>query len=246
METIGFVNQKGGGKSFTAKVVANALAGVHYKKRVILLDCDDEQTTSADFRQRDFAVRDEFRYPIATCLPSDLPAVMAGRKPLQMVTQGGFVSQPFDEDMYDYALVDMPGRGQSKDISGLLACLDYAVIVIKGDDSESLSTIKFLKTIVETQKLREQHDMEPLRLALMYNEFENTDIYRRTFEVWEKVKLQHDMYKEVLYLSKKETYKKYNDTYTDMLSVLNSNKALPGLHKEFSSFMTKLVTFLNQ
>ena len=136
MKTLGFVNQKGGvGKSFAAKVAANALSGSQHKKRVLLIDCD-EQATSVALRRRDFAEQDEFRYEIASCVPADLPAVMAGRKPFRIVTQSGLVDLNFNEDCYDYAIVDMPGRGQSKDISGLLACLDYAVIVVKGDDIE--------------------------------------------------------------------------------------------------------------
>jgi cellulose biosynthesis protein BcsQ len=246
MKTIGFVNQKGGvGKSFASKVVANTLAGSSYKKRVLLVDCDDQET-SVDLRRRDFSERDEFPYPVATCLPADLPAMMSGKKPLQVVTEQGFAAQKFDENDYDFLIVDMPGRGQSNDISGLLACLDYAIIVVNGDDSDSLSTIKFLKNITKTQQLRVNHNLPPLKVALMYNKFELTEIYKETVMFWEKQKAKHGIYKEVMFISLKETYRKYNDTYTNMLSSLKSNKILAGLYKEFAAFMGKLVVFLNQ
>ena len=169
MKTLGFVNQKGGvGKSFVSKIVANALSGSQHKKRVLLIDCDDEQTISADLRQRDFRYSNEFRYDVAICSPTDLPAVIAGRKPLHVVTKSGFENLEFDEKNYDYTIIDMPGRGQDKGISGLLACLDFAIIVVKGDDSESLSTLKFLKKITETKELRQKHEIRGLHHIGIY------------------------------------------------------------------------------
>jgi cellulose biosynthesis protein BcsQ len=247
---VGFVNQKGGvGKSFTSKVVANALSARPRNKRILLIDCD-EQATSVAMRKRDIEVLRseekpiEFSYPIATCLPADLPAVLAGKKPLQIITEAGPISCEFDDNKYDYTFVDMPGRGQSNDIFALLASLDYAVIVIKGNDSETLSTLDFLKIIDRSQKLRTSHGIELLNLALMYNEFENTTIYQNTVRFWEKMKSKHGILKEILYLSSKETYKKYDNTYSNMLHELRSNKSLEGLHKEFSSFVVKLTNFL--
>jgi cellulose biosynthesis protein BcsQ len=246
MKTLGFVNQKGGvGKSFSAKIVASALAGNSYKKRVLLIDCD-EQATCVKLRRRDLMERDEFPYEIAACLPQDLPTIMAGKKDMQVVAKDGYVSQVLDERNYDYAIVDMPGRSQSKDIAGLLASLDYAVIVVNDDDSDTLATLDFLQTINDTQDLRKDYEIEPLPVALMYNKFEMTDIYKETVKFWEQQKKQFGIYPEVLFLSRKETYKIYNDTYTNMLQKLKHNKSLEGLHKEFSQFISKLVTFLNQ
>ena len=100
--------------------------------------------------------------------------------------------------------------------------------------------------ITETEELRQKYKMESLSEALIYNEFENTEIYKSTVQFWEEQKPRFNMYREVMYLSKKETYKKYNDTYTDMLVTLKHHKGLEGLHKEFLSFMNLLVKFLNQ
>jgi len=245
MKTIGFVNQKGGvGKSFASKVVANTLAGNHYKKRVLLIDCD-EQATSIGLRRRDFAKNDEFSYEIATCLPAELPAVMCGNKDLHLIAKQGLVAQKFDENNYDCCIVDMPGRGHNN-IAGLLACLDYAILVTTGDDSETLSTLDFLKNIRDTQELRNKHNIAPLQVALLYNKFETTEIYKNTVFFWEKAKRKYGIHEEVLFLSEKETYRKYNDTYTDMLALLRHHKGLEGLYKEYSEFMTKLVKFLNQ
>jgi cellulose biosynthesis protein BcsQ len=247
---VGFVNQKGGvGKSFTSKVVANALSGKPHNKRILLIDCD-EQATSVGMRKRDIEVlrgeekTPEFAYQIATCLPADLPATLAGKKPLQIITEAEPMPCKFDDSSYDYTFVDMPGRGQSSDIFALLASLDYAVIVAKGNDSETLSTIDFLKIIERSQKLRASHGIEPLKLALMYNEFENTAIYQDTVLFWEKLKTKYGILKDILYLSRKENYKKFDNTYSNMLYELRGNKSLEGLYKEFSSFIVKLVNFL--
>jgi cellulose biosynthesis protein BcsQ len=247
---VGFVNQKGGvGKSFTSKVAANALSGKQYNKRILLIDCD-EQATSVGMRKRDMEIlkgegKDlEFTYAIATCLSADLPAVLAGKKTLQVITENEPISCEYDDSSYDYTFIDMPGRGQSSDIFALLASLDYAVIVVKGDDSETLSTLDFLKIIDRSQKLRASHNIDPLKLALMYNEFENTSIYQNTVIFWEKIKVKYGILKEILFLSSKETYKKYNNTYSNMLHELRSNKSLDGVYKEFNSFITKLLNFL--
>lgn len=247
---VGFVNQKGGvGKSFTSKVVANALSGKPHNKRILLIDCD-EQATSVGMRKRDIRIlrseekTPEFTYQIATCLPADLPAALAGKKPLQIITEAEPTPCRFDDSRYDYTLVDMPGRGQSSDIFALLASLDYALIVAKGNDSETLSTVDFLKIIERSQKLRTSHNIELLRLALLYNEFENTAIYQNTVLFWEKMKPKYGILKEILFLSRRETYKKYDNTYSNVLQELRGNKALEGLYKEFSSFIGKLINFL--
>jgi hypothetical protein len=77
-------------------------------------------------------------------------------------------------------------------------------------------------------------------------QFESTATYKGTVAAWEQQRVALGLYNEVLYLSKMETYRKYNDTYTDMLQELKSNKALSNLYKEFSRFIETLLKFLEQ
>ena len=83
---IGFINQKGGvGKSFVSKIAANALSGRQYKKRVLVID-SDEQGTIIAMRKRDAALMQsegktpEFAYEVTTCLSEHLPSVVSGKK----------------------------------------------------------------------------------------------------------------------------------------------------------------------
>jgi hypothetical protein len=78
----------------------------------------------------------------------------------------------------------------------------------------------------------------------MYNEFENTSIYQNTVMFWEKMKPKYGILKDILFLSSKETYKKYDNTYSNMLYELRGNKSLEGLYKEFNTFIVELKKFL--
>ena len=247
---VGFINQKGGvGKSFTTKVVANALSRPKYGKKIIVIACDAQGTIVAG-RKLDIAVQKnkdvEFSYDVATCAAENLLNVVAGEAPVRVLTETGHENQTLDVSAYDYIFVDMPGRGQNRDILTLLASIDYAVVVTLGDTSETMSTMDFFSVIQRAQQLRTQNEIEPIKLALMYNQFETTATYKGTVSVWEPQRLELGLYSEVLYLSKMETYRKYNDTYTNMLQELKGNKALGNLYKEFSNFITSLVKFLEQ
>jgi cellulose biosynthesis protein BcsQ len=249
---VGFINQKGGvGKSFTTKVAANALCGAKYGKKVVVIDCDEQGTVIAD-RKLDAAMllqkgKDaEFAYDVATCAAEDLLGVIAGEKPMRALTASGYESRALEADAYDYVFVDMPGRGQNRDILTLLASIDYAVVVTLGDTSETMSTMDFFSIIQRAQQLRAQGEIEPIKLALMYNQFEPTATYKGTVAVWEAQRATLGLYGEVLYLSKMETYRKYNDTYSNILHELRSNKALDNLYNEFNRFIKNLLKFLEQ
>jgi cellulose biosynthesis protein BcsQ len=249
---VGFINQKGGvGKSFTTKVAANALCGAKYAKKVMVVDCDEQGTVVAG-RKLDMAMLREknkdaaFAYEVATCAAENLLGVIAGEKPMRALTVAGYENRMLDASAHDFVFVDMPGRGQNRDILTLLASIDYAVVVTLGDTSETMSTMDFFSVIQRTQQLRAQGEIEPIKLALMYNQFENTATYKGTVAAWEQQRVALGLYSEVLYLSKMETYRKYNDTYTDMLRALKSNKALSNLHNEFSRFIETLLKFLEQ
>ena len=88
---IGFINQKGGvGKSFASKIAANALSGKQYKKRILLIDCD-EQDTAASMRKKDISMMQgegktpEFAYPIAQCRAENLTGVLAGKHDMHII-----------------------------------------------------------------------------------------------------------------------------------------------------------------
>jgi cellulose biosynthesis protein BcsQ len=180
---VGFINQKGGvGKSFTTKVVANALSRPKYGKKTIVIDCDEQGTIVAG-RKLDIAVQKnkdvEFSYDVATCAAENLLNVVAGEAPVRVLTETGHESQKLDVSVYDYIFVDMPGRGQNRDILTLLASIDYAVVVTLGDTSETMSTMDFFSVIQRAQLLRTQNEIEPIKLALMYNQFKFPTFFTR-------------------------------------------------------------------
>jgi cellulose biosynthesis protein BcsQ len=248
---VGFINQKGGvGKSFTTKVVANAFCGSKYGKKIVVIDCDEQGTIVAG-RRLDMAMLQQksknvkFTYEVATCAAENLLAITAGEKTMRVLTASGHEDRKLDTNAYDYVFIDMPGRGQNRDILTLLASVDYAVVVTLGDTSETMSTMDFFSVIQRAQQLRTQNEIEPIKMALMYNQFETTATYKGTVSVWEQQRSELGLYGEVLYLSKMETYRKYNDTYTNMLYELKNNKALGNLHSEFSRFIETLLKFLD-
>ena len=249
---VGFINQKGGvGKSFTTKVVANALCRAKYCKKIVVIECDEQGTIVAG-RTLDMAMLQQknkdavFTYDVATCAAESLLGVVAGETPMRVLTASGHETRKLDVSAYDYVFIDMPGRGQNRDILTLLASIDYAVVVTLGDTSETMSTMDFFSVIQRAQLLRTQNEIEPIWLALMYNQFEPTATYKGTVAVWEPQRAELGLYDEVLYLSKMETYRKYNDTYTNMLYELKSNKALSNLYEEFTTFIKRLLKFLEQ
>jgi cellulose biosynthesis protein BcsQ len=249
---VGFINQKGGvGKSFTTKVTANALCNAKYGKKIVVIDCDEQGTIVAR-RKLDMALLEqknkdvEFAYDVATCAAENLLDVVAGETPMRVLTTAGHENRTLDVSAYDYVFVDMPGRGQNRDILTLLASVDYAVVVTLGDTSETMSTMDFFSVIKRAQLLRTQNEIELIKLALMYNQFEPTATYKDTVAVWEPQRQELGLCGEVLYLSKMETYRKYNDTYTNILQELKNNKALGNLHAEFSEFIKRLLKFLEQ
>jgi chromosome partitioning protein len=249
-KVIGFVNQKGGvGKSFASKFFANAITGQKFGKRVLLIDCD-EQRTVADMRKRDILALQsegkdpEFAYDVAHCFPEKLTDVIAGKGSVQIMLPEAQKTTPVDFERYDYIIVDMPGRGQGDDIYALVANLDCAVIVTQGGDSETLSTIGFFKTITKSQQARREYGMDPLKVALMYNEFENTATYKEAVMFLEQAKPKYNIHKEILYLSSRETYRKYDNTYSNILYELRCNKSLSKLYEEAERFVKSVLNFI--
>ncbi|MDR0619842.1 MAG: ParA family protein [Bacteroidales bacterium] len=217
MKILSFANQKGGeGKSALTKLAAGALSMAPFNLKVLVIDADTQGSIIAH-RNRDIATLGEdyeFPYAVEFSFPDKLPELITKLK---------------KEREYDIIFVDMPGRGYGDDINTLLSCLDVAIVPIAKGDEDADASLDFLENLKRHNEVRVRAKYPKLELYILYNKFDNTSNAKASVEIFEAIKEDFGITKQILFLPLREDFQNYSPkTNTSILLELKGKKG----HKE--------------
>jgi chromosome partitioning protein len=234
MKILSFANQKGGeGKSALTKLAAGALSMPPFHFKVLVIDADTQGSIIAH-RNRDVATLGEdyeFPYDVEFSFPNKLPELVTKLK---------------KENKYDIMFVDMPGRGYGDDIDVLLSCLDVAIVPIAKGDEDADASLDFLENLKRHNEEREKTKYPKLDLYILYNKFDNTANAKASVEIFEAIKNEFGIEKQILFLPLREDFQNYSPKTNT--SILLELKGKQGYKKdtyesflEFCKFIKKII-----
>lgn len=154
---ISFATQKGGsGKSTLAVLTCTAIAN-RYGRKVLLIDCDPQQTVM-DIYARDKA---NTRYDI-TFFNWKTNSKNDFRKLLMDVAKN-----------YHYVFLDVPGKIGGEEIFNSILLSDTVCVPIVPRRADISSTVKFLKTLPKVSELRKKQGFD-FNIYGIPNKLDNT------------------------------------------------------------------------
>jgi cellulose biosynthesis protein BcsQ len=232
MKIISFANQKGGeGKSALTKLTAGALSMAPFNLKVLVIDADTQGSIIAH-RNRDIATLGEdyeFPYDVEFSFPNNLPKLVAKTK---------------KQGKYDVVFIDMPGRGYGEDIDVLLSCLDIAIIPIAKGEEDIDATLDFLENLKHHNKERIHIKYPKLELYVLYNKFDNTANAKASVEIFESIKEEFGVERQILFLPLREDFQNYSPK-TDR-SILLELKGKQGHKKDTYEAFLEVCKFIKK
>jgi len=141
---VSFVNQKGGcGKSTATLLFSNWLfsGGNESELRVAVVDCDNQQQTLADMRQRNMLTTEKTAEQMYTIIPMDSQMFAERLENLRQI--------------YDIILVDLPGNMEQGGVTLIYHLIDVAFIPFKITEADITGTLKFwekYKNIIQSRE----------------------------------------------------------------------------------------------
>lgn len=142
---ISVANRKGGvGKTTMTIILATALA-VEKKKKVLLLDCDNQRSAFDYFSIQKQVYGEEAPYEIRTLHPKYI-----------------FDELRYNSEKYDIIFIDIPRMtDDSKDSSVIqvLTCCDTVLVPVVAGNLEALSTKDFIKTLKGIESFKKEREI---------------------------------------------------------------------------------------
>jgi chromosome partitioning protein len=142
---ISVANRKGGvGKTTMTIILATALA-IDKKKKVLLLDCDNQRSAFDYFSIQKQVYGEEAPYEIRTLHPKYI-----------------FDELRYNSEKFDVIFIDIPRMtDDSKDgsVIQVLTCCDTILIPVVAGNLEALSTRDFIKTLKGIESFKKERDI---------------------------------------------------------------------------------------
>ena len=153
MKTIGFCNQKGGCGKTTLTIFLASYLAYDLKKRVIVLDCDYPQLSLKNTRNAELESLKESGENIPQ--QENIYAV-------ESAEMKHFVSakKAYEEQGYDYMLVDLPGSASNSEMMICVSQLDYVFIPLETEKKAARATFDFAAVVVNEFLYKDKYPLK--------------------------------------------------------------------------------------